>query len=136
MGKKIIVIAIVILALIPIGGLYFLNFGNPIDRFIANRYVPEYLKKKGYSDGELAEAHYVEPKHLINKDFHHGHYMVRFSDEADITYYYGISKKGKEVKQFCERDDSAAENPIDYYDKNNESKHLERDCVNSLDNRD
>lgn len=63
--------------------------------------------------------------------------MVRFTDESEMTYYYGVSKKGKEVKQFCERDWQGATSgePIDYYDKKNKSKHLEKDCVNSLDNR-
>ena len=64
--------------------------------------------------------------------------MVRFTDEPEMTYYYGVSKKGKQVKQFCERNWHGATSwePIEYYDKKNTSKHLEKDCVNSLDNRD
>jgi hypothetical protein len=132
-------IVIGILVLIPLGGFYLLNFGNPIDKFIANRYVPDYFKKQGYTDEDIIEAHYVEPNNLINKDFYHGHYMVRFTDEPRMTYYYGVSKKEKKVKPFCERDWSgptSEQESIDYYDKLYKSKHLEEDCVNSLDNRD
>lgn len=137
MLKWIIRIVFGILVLLPVGGFYLLNFGNPIHQLIANRYVPEYLSKQGYSDEEIAKAHFVESKHLINKDFYHGHYLVRFTDEPEMSYYYGVTKKGKDVKQFCERDWHGATigEPIDYYNKNNKSKHLETDCVNSLDNR-
>ncbi len=138
MSKRVIGIVFGILVLIPVGGFYVLNFGNPIDKFIANRYVPEYLKKQGYKDDEILEAHYIEPKNLINEDFYHGHYMVRFTDESEMFYYYGVSKKGKKVMQFCESDWHGATSgeSIDYYEKKNKSKHLEKDCVNSLDNRD
>ncbi|WP_147535959.1 DUF3139 domain-containing protein [Bacillus marasmi] len=137
MTKWINGILICVLVFIPIGGFYWLNYGNPIDKFIANRYVPKYLKNNGYSNDEILEAHYVDPKNLINKDFYHGHYLVRFQDEPEMNYYYGILKKSKKVKQFCERDWNGATGvePVDYYDKRNKSKHLEKDCVNSLDNR-
>lgn len=136
MKKWIYLILIVVLVSMPFGLLYLMNNGNPIDRFIANRYIPGYLEKQGISANQLIDSHYVEPKHSINKDFYHGHYMVKFKNEPDMTYYYGVLKKGKEVKQFCERNWSySTMKPIDYYEKKNKSKHLEKDCVNSLDNK-
>jgi len=134
--KWIIGTGICILLLTPFVGFYLLNNGNPIDKFIANRHIPEYLKEQGYTDDELAGAHYVQPKHSINKDFYHGHYMVKFKDDPEFTYYYGVTKRGKEVKQFCERDwVYSTMKPTNYYDKKNKSKHLENDCVNGLDNK-
>ncbi|MGE7947633.1 DUF3139 domain-containing protein [Lysinibacillus sp. NPDC093688] len=98
-----ILIAIIVIA-IPMGFIYVLNNGNPYTKYIANKYVPEYLEEKGYTDEKIEKSHYVEPKYLINKDFYHGHYMVIFKDEPNTTYYYGITKKGKQVQQFCEKD--------------------------------
>lgn len=138
MKKVVIVFLLEILVSIPVTGFYMLNYGNPIHKPIANKYVPEYLKIHGYTDDQIMESHYVEPKHLINKDYYHGHFMVRFADEPGMTYYYGVSRNGKEVKQFCERDfqGSTGGEHIDYYDKRSDSKHLEQGCVYSLANRD
>lgn len=138
MLKRISIIVIGIFVWVPLVGFYLLNFGNPIHKFVANRYVPEYLKKQVYEDDDISESHYVEPKHRVNKDYYHGHYTVVFKDEPYMYYYYGVSKKSKEVVQFCERDWQGATdgNIIDFYEKNNTSKHLEEDCVNLLDNRD
>ncbi|MEW9111425.1 MAG: DUF3139 domain-containing protein [Cytobacillus gottheilii] len=132
----ILVAACFALSLSPLVVIYLLNNGNPIHEYLTDKYIPAYLEEQGYSNDELATAHFVEPKHTINKDFYHGHYMVEFKDEPDFTYYYGVTKKGKEVKQFCERDwVYSTQKPISYYDKKNKSKHLENDCVNSLDNK-
>ncbi|WP_043932557.1 DUF3139 domain-containing protein [Bacillus sp. EB01] len=139
MLKKTIIVGIVtgFFVLAPLAGFYILNYVNPIYEYIAKRYVPEYLNKQGYGDVEISDAHYIEPKHRINNDYYHGHYSVVFKDEPFMYYYYGVSKKGKKVVQFCERhwDGPTNHSMIDYFDKNNPSKHLEEDCVNSLDNR-
>lgn len=95
---------ILIIVLVPFGFFYVLNNGNPFTNYIADKNVPKYLEEKGYTENDIKESHYVEPKHIINKDFYHGHYMVIFKDEPDMTYYYGITKKGKQVKQFCENE--------------------------------
>ncbi|MBT2695742.1 DUF3139 domain-containing protein, partial [Bacillus sp. ISL-55] len=76
MLKRIAIIVIGIFVLVPLVGFYLLNFGNPIHKFVANRYVPEYLMKQGYEDDDISESHYVEPKHRVNKDYYHGHYTV------------------------------------------------------------
>ncbi|GIN87471.1 hypothetical protein J6TS2_38570 [Heyndrickxia sporothermodurans] len=132
---RIFVIAILIIVIgIPCGYLYLLNNGNPYNRYIVNKYIPSYIEKKGYSKEDIKEQDYVEPKHLINKDYFHGHYMVIFKDEPQITYYYGVSKKGRHVKQFCEKDESLANSTIDINEKM--TKHSEMNCVRSLDNRD
>ena len=82
----------------PIWVFYVLNNPNPYTKYIADKNVPVYLEEKGYTEKEIEESHYVEPKYLINNDYYHGYYMVVFKDEPDTTYYYGISKRGKQVE--------------------------------------
>lgn len=96
--KWIIVVGFCILLLTPIVGFYLLNNGNPIHEFITNRHIPEYLKEQGFSNADLADAHFVAPNHSINKDFYHGHYLVKFKDDTEFTYSYRVTKRGKEVK--------------------------------------
>ena len=118
---------------LPYAIVYLLNNGNPYTKYIANSHVPVYLESKGYTENDIEESHYVEPKHSVNKDFYHGHYMVIFKDEPVVTYYYGITKKGKQVKQFCEKYELSFDVVEDTIEK--EAKHDEEECVNSLDNR-
>lgn len=137
MKKNILItlsLIILVIVAIPLGFFYVLNNGNPYTKYIVDKNVPRYLKVKGYTEKEIKESHYVEPKHLINNDFYHGHYMVIFKDEPDTTYFYGITKKGKQVKQFCEKDRLSLEGVTNIVDT--ETKHSEKSCVNSLDNRD
>ncbi|KAB2331328.1 DUF3139 domain-containing protein [Bacillus mesophilum] len=131
-------VAVVCIALLlpPLVVIYFLNNGNPIHEYLTDKYIPAYLEEQGYSDDELASSHSVYPNISINKDFYHGHYMVKFKDEPEFTYFYGLTKKGKEVKQFCERNwIYSTQKPTNYYDKKNKSKHLENDCVYLYDNQ-
>ncbi|WP_432760152.1 DUF3139 domain-containing protein [Lysinibacillus zambalensis] len=128
-----ILITVIVIA-IPTGFIYVLSNGNPYAKYIANKYVPEYLEEKGYTDEIIEKSHYVEPKYLINKDFYHGHYMVIFKDEPNTTYYYGITKNGKQVQQFCEKDVLSAEGVTDLF--KGETKHSEKECKYSFDNRD
>lgn len=137
MKKRIIwfamgLITLIIMA-IPFVFFYVLNNGNPYTKYIADKNVPVYLEEKGYTETDIEESHYVEPKHIINNDFYHGHYMVIFQDEPDVTYYYGITKKGKLVKQFCEKDKLSSDGVTDIVET--ETKYSEKKCVNSLDNR-
>jgi len=127
-----IVISLILLLIIasPSVLIYFLNNGNPYTKYLADKHVPLYLEEKGYTEDEIEEAHYVEPKHVINKEFYQGHYMVIFKDEPNITYYYGIKKKQKLVKQFCEKDILSADGVTDISEE--KTKHSEKDCANSL----
>ncbi|MDQ0233099.1 DUF3139 domain-containing protein [Metabacillus malikii] len=135
--KKSIWIAIsVILILViatPFVFIYLLNNGNPYTKYVANKSVPVYLEEKGYTESDLVESHYVEPKHRTNKDFYHGHYQVVFKDERDVTYYYGITKKGKQVKQFCEKDKLLPDGVTDIFEGG--TMHSEENCISSLENR-
>lgn len=125
---------VIIIISIPMGLIYLLNNGNPYAKYMANKYVPEYLEEKGYTADEINDSHYVEPKHITNKEFYQGHYSVVFKDETDTTYYYGITKKGKEVRQFCEKDVLSSDGVT--HTVKNQTKYSEENCVNSLDNRD
>jgi hypothetical protein len=87
----------------------------------------------GYTTDVMEEAQYVEPKYTINRDFYHGHYMVIFKDEPNIRYYYGLTKKGKQVKQFCEKDQVLEDGGIELIKK--KTKYSEKNCINFLDNR-
>lgn len=124
---------ILIIVAIPFGFFYLLNNGNPYTNYIADKKVPVYLEEKGYTENDVEESHYVEPKHIINNDFYQGHYMVIFQDESNVTYYYGIRKKGKQVKQFCEKEVLSSDGVTDIVEI--ETKYSEKNCVNSLDNR-
>ncbi|MBM7647848.1 hypothetical protein JOC78_000788 [Bacillus ectoiniformans] len=131
---KVILLFSIILIASPIGFVYVLNNGNPYTKYIANKYIPEHLEEIGYEKGQLKVSDYGEPKYLINKDFYHGHYMVVFIDEPDTRYFYGVTKKGKQVKQFCEKDVLSANGVSDMVVS--KTKHSEKKCVNFLDNRD
>ena len=126
---------IIILAVfaIPAVFLYVLNNGNPYTKYTVNQHVPEYLKKKGIPQEMIKKSHYIEPKYLINRDFYHGHYMVIFKDEPDITYYYGVTKKGKQVEQFCEKDKVSSDvtKIVEHH-----TQHTEKECTGMFDNRD
>lgn len=50
-----------------------------------------------------------------------------------MTYYYGISKKGKQVKQFCEKDKLLPDSVTDIFE--GKTMHSEEECVYSLKNR-
>ncbi|MDR7071059.1 DUF3139 domain-containing protein [Fictibacillus barbaricus] len=117
----------------PFCFIYFLNNGNPYTKYVANKLVPVHLKEKGYTKEEIEAAIYVEPKYVINRNFYHGHYMVVFKDEPDLSYYYGVTKKGNHVKQFCEKEKQLP----DFSTETVESRtiHSENKCVKSQDNR-
>ncbi len=126
---------IIILAVftVPAAYLYVLNNGNPYTKYIVNQHVPDYLKEKGIPQDMIKKSHYVEPKYLINGDFYHGHYMVIFKDEPDITYYYGGTNKGKQVEQFCEKDKVSSDvtKIVEH-----QTQHTEKGCIGMFDNRD
>ena len=134
-GAWIIIIMMTLLIVAsPFVFIYFINNGNPYTNYLADKYIPTYLAENRYTENDLYESHYIEPKYLINKDFYHGHYMVTFKDEQDIRYYYGVTKRGKHVKQFCEREKLLPSGVTEYAE--GDTKHSEVECVNSLDNRD
>ncbi|RHW41164.1 DUF3139 domain-containing protein [Neobacillus notoginsengisoli] len=129
----IIVITVLIIISIPAGFLYVLNNGNPYTKLITSHYVPSYLEEKGYTEKDILDSHFVEPKHLINQDVYHGHYMVIFKDEPTTTYYYGVTKRGKKVVQFCEKDVQLSDGTMNI--STERTMHSEEECLQSLENR-
>lgn len=101
----ILITLLLTIVLTPFTVIYLINNGNPYERYLLDKYIPSHLEKMGYTDRDILDAHYAEEKDSNNDDYYHGNYMVQFKDEPNITYYYGLSKKGKRVTQFCERDD-------------------------------
>ena len=135
--KKLLIIVgiffIFLFIAVPAGFLYVLNNGNPYTKYLVNKHVPPRLEEMGYTEDQMEEAHYVEPKHLTNTDYYQGHYMVVFKDEPNITYYYGVTKKGKQVQQFCDKDILSADGVTESFE--GETKYSEKECQHSLDNR-
>ena len=133
-SQKILAFIIFVIVLFPFVVFYLLNFGNPYINLLANYYVPKHLEALGYDDEDMLEAHYIEPKMIVNNDFHHGHYMVIFKDEPDMTYYYGVTKKGKDVFQFCEKDYLDARGTTNIVDS--AGQYSDEICVSMYENRD
>ncbi|MFC0561525.1 DUF3139 domain-containing protein [Halalkalibacter alkalisediminis] len=137
-NKKLFIIILSIIfigiVLVPIVTIYFLNNGNPYEKYIVNKYIPAHLEKSGYTDDDIIKQSYIQPKHGINNSVYHGHYMVVFKDEPQLEYLYGVKKRGKKVVQFCEKKTLIAENT--YQDMTTEkTNHSEKECIGYLDNR-
>ena len=120
---------LVIIILTPFILIYLLNHGNPYENYLVNKYVPPYLEKMGYTDGDFIEQHESSPNMSSNKDYYHTQYTVRFKDEPDITYYYGVRKKVKKINQFWESYSSK------YRGIEKPTLHSEDVCVNYYDNK-
>lgn len=127
--KKILIICtiLVILVLVPISFVYVLNNGNPLTHYIADKKVPLHLEENGYTTNDLKESTYIEPKHTINRKFFHGHYKVVFEDEPTVTYYYGVTKLGNAVQQFCEKDQRSFAGVTDTV--TDDLRHSEKECA-------
>jgi hypothetical protein len=119
---------------VPFATLYILNNGNPYEKHIVNKYIPAHLEKMGYTDDDIIKQSYIQPKHGINHSVYHGHYMVVFQDEPQFEYLYGVTKKGKNVVQFCEKETLITENT--YGEMTTEkTNHSESECIGYLENR-
>lgn len=126
-----VVISITLLVVFSVPFLFILrlNYGNPYEQYLLEKHVPTYLEQMGYEQKDIAKQHTSEPKGSSNQDYLHTQYAVIFKNEAGVTYYYGLKKKGKTVVQFCERNSYM---PID-----NEqlTKHSEDTCVSYDENQ-
>jgi hypothetical protein len=129
----ILIFLLTVIIAVPFCFIYFLNNGNPYTKYVANKLVPVYLEEEGYTKEDIKLASYIEPKYVINRDFYHGHYMVVFKDEPNLTYFYGVTKKEKHVIQFCEKDKQLPDFSTETVESR--TKHSENKCVKSLDNR-
>lgn len=111
--------------------LYLINNGNPYHNYLVNKYIPAHLEQLGYTDEDIVEQHMIAPKHGVNQSVYHEHYMVIFKDEPQSEYLYGLTKKGKNVVQFCEKRKS------NYYEEDTieRTNHSESKCMGYLDNR-
>lgn len=113
----------------PFITIYFLNNGNPYHKYLVQKYIPEHLEEVGYKDSDIQQQSYSQPKHTISKEVYHGHYAVTFNDEPDLQYYYGVTKKGKNVVQFCSKHHASGESIT------TETKHSEKDCIDQFSNK-
>lgn len=123
--KKVLIVLFVILAILltPKLVIYYLNNGNPYHKYLMNKYVPNHLEEQGYSDNDIIEQKYIDPKHPVNKKIYHGHYLVVFKDEPDLEYFYGVTKLKKRVVQFCEK----SKNRSNYITE--KTLHSESECI-------
>ncbi|WP_050615114.1 DUF3139 domain-containing protein [Bacillus testis] len=105
--------------------IYVLNNGNPYTNFLFNKHLPPYLEEKGYSDEDISHQHIVAG--MDRKDYYYDNYRVIFKDEPNVSYYYGIKKKGKSIAQFCEKEMKV--NNIYTTIITEKTKHSEEDCI-------
>ncbi|PGK51818.1 hypothetical protein CN918_28920 [Priestia megaterium] len=131
--KWVVISAVILIFLVPAGFIYVLNNGNPYTKYLANKYIPEHLEEQGYKKSDMKVSSYGEPSYLINQKYYHGHYMVIFKDQPKMTYYYGLSKRGKKVVQFCEKDVLRKDGVTDGTEK--KTKHSEQKCDYAFKNR-
>ena len=99
--------------------------------------MPAHLERMGYTDEDMVEQRMIAPKHGVNHSVYHQHYMVIFKDEPQLEYLYGVTKKGKKVVQFCEKNnvmDLNGARSVEYTTE--KTKHSESECIGYLDNRD
>lgn len=122
---------ILILFILFAGIIYLMNNGNPYEKHITNKYIPSYLEEQGYKANDIQKQVYVETTGNLNKEYYTGHHMVIFKDEPNVTYYYGVKKRGKETAQFCER-----ELNVNGFRKllTRATKHSEANCVHQYKN--
>lgn len=121
--------------LAPFAFLYVLNNGNPYERYWVEGKVPEHLEAQGIKIEDIEYQSAVAPKHLINNNFYHMHYVVVFKDEPKLEYLYGVKKWGKDVVQFCEKEQ--VEDGNHYIGTTTKkTKHSEETCAGIYENRD
>lgn len=122
------------IVLIVIVAVFILNNGNPYEKYIVNKKVPAHLQKMGYTDADIIEQSYIQPKHTINNSVYHSHYKVVFKDEPHLEYFYGVTKKDKKVVQFCEKDTVIADHT--YGEMTTEKTiHSENECLGYLEKK-
>lgn len=129
MKKLFYTLAIIIgicIIVVPLLFIFVLNNGNPYTKYIVEKHVPNHLEQQGYTEKDLHEQIYVEPKEKGQDGFYQGQYKVVFKDEPNITYYYGVEKEGKQVKQFCEKE--TVQNDATKYITTT-TKHSEDNCT-------
>lgn len=132
--KIVSILIIVTIIASPLIAIYVLNNGNPYTKLLTSFYVPQAIEEFGYSEEDILRMEYFETKHVINKDFYHGHYLVIFKDEPNVAYYYGLKKRGKDVVQFCEH--VRVDEQGFLRDRISGGAHSDKACISSLDNRD
>ncbi|MED4082958.1 DUF3139 domain-containing protein [Halalkalibacterium halodurans] len=135
MKKKIIFLLISLILVtfiaVPFVLIYILNHGNPYEKFIVTKNVSTHLEAMGYTDDDLLNQSYIEPKYLINDSVYHGHYKVVFADEPHLEYLYGVTKRDKEVVQFCEKETFIEESS--YWERTTEkTNHSEDECTDYM----
>ena len=90
--------------------------------------MPPYLEQKGYSDEDILQQDIVGGFNH-NGDYYYETYRVIFKDDPDLSYYYGIKKRGKSVDQYCEKE--TLENNIYTIGITEKTKHSEEKCINN-----
>lgn len=134
--RLLIVSGIIGLVSIPFVMIYLLNNGNPYHNYLVNKYVPAHLEQLGYTDEDIVEQHIIAPKSAANHSVYHPRYMVIFKDEPQLEYLYGLTKKEKNVVQFCEKIKVVDKNGGRYEDMTIEkTNHSESECLGYYDNR-
>jgi Protein of unknown function (DUF3139) len=132
-------VSLLLLMSTPFVLFYLLNNGNPYTRYWTERQVPAHLEEQGYTEDDYVEAHWVLPNYRINKDIYTDGFVVRFKDEPNVIYTYGVKRHGKEVVQYCEKEIGEAESDDTLHTAKSvdkpAAKHSESTCIDSMVNR-
>lgn len=131
-AKLILIIIFIGVVASPFIIIYFLNNGNPYHTYLVNKHIPAHLEELGYTDEDILKQNMIAPKLAVNRSVYYEHYRVIFEDEPEVEYLYGLTKKGKNVVQFCEKNTVIDEITHLITKK---TKHSEKECINYLENK-
>lgn len=131
MKKRLFLISAFLLLISSLSFLYFyiIKNGNPYTMLLVQYHMKKHMERNDITTEMLIpdKSGYIEPKQVVHKDYYRGLFQLRFKDEPQITYYYGLHKENKAIIQFCE------ENPL-VVRTFKKAKHSEEICANAYKN--
>ncbi|MFE6167491.1 DUF3139 domain-containing protein [Viridibacillus arvi] len=131
MKKRLFVISAVFIFISSLSFLliYIIKNGNPYTMLLVQYHMKKHMEGNDITEDMLVpdKSGYIEPKQVVHKDYYRGLFQLRFKDEPQITYYYGLHKENKAIIQFCK------ENPL-VVRSFKKAKHSEEVCANAYNN--
>lgn len=122
-------VALVCALMYPILLVVGVMHGNPYSNFVVGKMVPKHLESLGYDvDVEIEEMTAFTPKVVYDRG-HLGTVMsVRFGDESNVEYEYGVDMWTFDVMQYCSRSERLGKGSYDVLGDLEVSKHMESEC--------
>lgn len=121
-------VALVCALMYPILLVVGVMYGNPYSNFVVDRLVTEHLEDVGYGESDILEKTTFTPKVVYDRG-HLGTVMsVRFGDESNVEYEYGVDMWTFDVMQYCSRSERLGKGSYDVLGDLEVSKHMESEC--------